>query len=94
MNRTEKNQQMQDLILQNAIVEFARSGYEAGSLNSICKAGGMSKGIIYHYFPSKKALVVSNSLPVFSSKPLYFREFATKKAFTSLFGIMSIAKPT
>ena len=28
MNRTEKNQQMQDLILQNAIVEFARSGYE------------------------------------------------------------------
>ena len=39
-------------------------------------------------------LVVSNLLPFFSSKTLIYREFKIKRALTSLFGIMSIAKQT
>lgn len=59
MNRELKNQQMRDAILQYACREFARRGYEAGSLNTICAEGGMSKGIIYHYFSSKKQLYLA-----------------------------------
>lgn len=50
MNREDKNQQTKAKIVNSAMLEFARHGYEAGSLNSICRYGGISKGVIYHYF--------------------------------------------
>lgn len=53
MNREEKNRQTRRRIMDGALAEFAQNGYAAGSLNSICAAQGISKGIIYHYFESK-----------------------------------------
>ncbi|MGN0794025.1 MAG: TetR/AcrR family transcriptional regulator, partial [Aristaeellaceae bacterium] len=56
MKQQEKNQQSRRRILDSALTEFAQRGYEGSSVNSICAAQGISKGIIYHYFDSKDAL--------------------------------------
>lgn len=58
MNREEKNQITKEKIKNSAIREFALHGYEVASLNEVCKKGGISKGIIYHYFQSKEDLYI------------------------------------
>ena len=59
MKREEENRITRARILNSAVSEFARNGYEAGTLKSICEAGGVSKGIIYHYFESKDRLYLA-----------------------------------
>ena len=59
MNREEKNQITRRKILDSAIEEFAQHGPEAASINTICQNGGVSKGIIYHYFESKDRLYLA-----------------------------------
>ncbi|MGN1001821.1 MAG: TetR/AcrR family transcriptional regulator [Oscillospiraceae bacterium] len=59
MKRDEKNQQTRRRILDGALAEFARQGYGASSLNTICAAQGISKGIIYHYFKNKDELYLA-----------------------------------
>ena len=43
-------------ILDAAIEEFAVNGYDKASTNSIVKKADISKGILFHYFKSKKNL--------------------------------------
>ena len=45
--------------MDNALAEFARQGYGASSVNAVCSAQGISKGIIYHYFKTKDALYLA-----------------------------------
>ena len=59
MQRDEKNRQTRRKIMDSAVHEFALHGYEAASINTICQQGGISKGIIYHYFESKEALYLA-----------------------------------
>ena len=59
MKREEKNQQTRRRILDSALMEFAQRGYGGSSVNTICAAQGVSKGIIYHYFDGKDALYLS-----------------------------------
>lgn len=59
MKREEKNQQTRRRIKDSALMEFAQRGYEGSSVNNICAAQGVSKGIIYHYFDSKDELYLS-----------------------------------
>lgn len=59
MKREEKNQQTRRRIMDSALAEFARQGYGASSVNSICADQGISKGIIYHYFRSKDDLYLA-----------------------------------
>ncbi|MGN1019506.1 MAG: TetR/AcrR family transcriptional regulator [Aristaeellaceae bacterium] len=56
MKREEKNQQTRRKIVDSALAEFAQQGYGGSSVNAICAAQGVSKGIIYHYFASKDEL--------------------------------------
>lgn len=56
MKREEKNLISVQKILENATREFARQGYGLSSVNTICNAGGISKGILYHYFKDKDQL--------------------------------------
>ena len=53
MKRQEKNQKTKRRILDGALSEFSEQGYGASSINALCSAQGISKGIIYHYFSSK-----------------------------------------
>ncbi|MCK5194754.1 MAG: TetR/AcrR family transcriptional regulator, partial [Desulfobulbaceae bacterium] len=43
-------------ILQSAVQEFGRLGYQKASLNSIVRAASISKGSLYQYFQNKEAL--------------------------------------
>jgi TetR/AcrR family transcriptional regulator len=43
-------------LIEAALNEFVRQGYEQASLNDILAAAGVSKGKFYHYFDSKQAL--------------------------------------
>ena len=74
MKREEKNQQTRMKILNSAIKEFALHGYEAGSLNTISQAGGISKGIIYHYFDSKDDLYLNCIETCFHNLTAYLSE--------------------
>ena len=59
MKREEKNQLTRRRIMDSALAEFARQGYGASSVNTICAAQGISKGIIYHYFDTKDGLYLA-----------------------------------
>jgi AcrR family transcriptional regulator len=43
-------------IIDAAIREFAEKGYEQASTNAITAAAGISKGLLFHYFGTKKQL--------------------------------------
>jgi TetR/AcrR family transcriptional regulator len=45
-----------DRIINAAIKEFAQKGYDSASTNEIVKEAGISKGLLFHYFQSKKQL--------------------------------------
>jgi TetR/AcrR family transcriptional regulator len=45
-----------DLIIKVAIEEFVKNGYEKTSTDVITRRAGISKGILFHYFKSKKNL--------------------------------------
>lgn len=59
MNRNEKNLQTRQKIIDSAFAEFSEKTYGEASLNTICSAGGISKGIIYHYFHDKDELYLA-----------------------------------
>ncbi len=46
----------QGRILNAALDEFASFGYDRASTNNIVKNAGISKGLLFHYFDSKKGL--------------------------------------
>lgn len=43
-------------IIQACLLEFSEHGYDKASTNSICEIAGVSKGLLFHYFGSKKKL--------------------------------------
>lgn len=45
--------------MDSALAEFSEQGYGASSVNAICSAQGVSKGIIYHYFSTKDELFLA-----------------------------------
>ena len=53
------NDTKQSLILHAALHEFANKGYKKASTNSIVKQAGVSKGLLFHYFISKKELFIT-----------------------------------
>jgi AcrR family transcriptional regulator len=46
-------------ILSAALDLFANKGYDATSIDSIAKKAGISKGLIYNYFESKKSILLA-----------------------------------
>lgn len=56
LKREEKNALARQRILDAAIGEFSRRGYEGASLTAFCAKHGISKGIVYHHFKDKNEL--------------------------------------
>jgi len=46
-------------LLDAAQKQFSISGYDAASVDDICKEAGVSKGAFYHHFPSKQAVFLA-----------------------------------
>ncbi|MBS6956456.1 MAG: TetR/AcrR family transcriptional regulator [Enterocloster asparagiformis] len=74
MNREEKNKQTRKRIMDSALREFARQGYGASSINAVCGAEGISKGIIYHYFETKDDLYLACVEECFHELTKFLRE--------------------
>lgn len=74
MKREEKNQRTREKILESAGREFAERGFSGASMNEIVKRGGISKGIIYHYFSSKEQLYLACIRQCFQRLTGYLKE--------------------
>lgn len=59
MKQEEKSRRSREHILESAFAEFAGQGYAGGSINAICARGGISKGLLYHYYGDKDQLYLA-----------------------------------
>ena len=59
MKQEEKNRKSREHILSYAFAEFAAQGYAGASVNALCAAGSISKGLLYHYYADKDALYLA-----------------------------------
>lgn len=75
-NATERDDgaDLRDRIRQSAIEEFGRKGYEAASTNVIVHNAGVSKGLLFHYFGSKKNLYLECTVHVLNTLAKYILE--------------------
>ncbi len=55
--RSENFPEIQRNILQRAAAVFARVGYATSTINDLVEAAQLSRGALYHYFPSKEAIL-------------------------------------
>lgn len=55
----EKQEARRRQIMEAAIGCFGKKGFHGTSTNEICAAAGMSPGNLFHYFPSKQALIAA-----------------------------------
>lgn len=74
LKREEKNQLSRRRIMDSALAEFSKHGYGASSINIICAAQGISKGIVYHYFDTKDALFLACVEECFGRLTEYIQE--------------------
>jgi TetR/AcrR family transcriptional regulator len=54
--RIERRREKEEAILREAEAQFAKSGFDGSSLESIAAALGLSRHLLLYYFPSKEAL--------------------------------------
>lgn len=59
--------------MDGALAEFSKQGYGASSINTICAAQDISKGIVYHYFETKDALFLACVAECFQRLTEYIR---------------------
>lgn len=52
----QRSEETRSQILGAALKRFANHGYNAASIDQICKDAGVSKGAFYHHFPSKQVI--------------------------------------
>lgn len=74
MKREEKNLQSRQKIMDAALKEFGEKSYAEASLNTVCKEGDISKGIIYHYFKDKDELFLACVKECFDALTAHLRE--------------------
>jgi AcrR family transcriptional regulator len=55
----QKKLSSRDKVLESAATLFLEKGYDAISVNDICKHSGVSKGSFYHYFETKQVLFLT-----------------------------------
>lgn len=54
-----KEKTSEEKIFEAALYEFAEKGYTGASTNSICERAGVAKGLLFHYYKSKKNLYLA-----------------------------------
>lgn len=59
MRQAEKNSRSREQIVACAFAEFAENGFAGGSVNRICARGGISKGLLYHYYSGREELYLA-----------------------------------
>src|ERR1700754_4916623 len=54
-----KHEEKRREILEAAAKCFVRDGFRGASTTNICEEAGISPGHLYHYFPSKEAIIAA-----------------------------------
>jgi AcrR family transcriptional regulator len=57
--REQQAQQRRNQLIDAALTLFAEHGIEATRVSDIAQAAGVAQGLLYHYFPSKDALLAA-----------------------------------
>ncbi len=70
--------QKQQLIMQAALELFAKKGFHATSVEEIARRAGVSKGLIYNYFKSKKDILIAIVNSLFVQMDQAFLQLDTK----------------
>ena len=65
MKQEEKTRRTRQRILETAVAEFGEKGYAGASLNAVCAAGGVSKGLLYHNYYNKFGQESRTASPAF-----------------------------
>lgn len=78
MQREEQIKLMKKKIIDSAIEEFNKCGYDKASMNQICKKGQISKGIIYHYFQDKEELYLACLKECYGTLLYFYKEYREK----------------
>lgn len=76
MKKSEKTERTKERIIQAALQEFGTNGYDAFSINTLCNANGISKGLLYHNFKGKDELYLICITRCFTSLMNYLRQHA------------------
>lgn len=79
MKLEEKKQKMKRKIMDNALIEFSNKGYGNSSINTICAAENISKGIVCHYFETKDDLYLACVEECFQRLTDYIRDNFVKE---------------
>lgn len=91
MKRETQTKLMREKIIESAIQEFNENGYEKSSLNHVCKLGGISKGIIYHYFRDKDELYLACVKACYDALLSYYLNYKTGSSDTiDIYGLIKI----
>lgn len=56
-SRTEQSEETRQLLLDVSLGLFVHQGYAGTTVRDLAKAAGVSPGLMFHYFPSKQALL-------------------------------------
>lgn len=73
-------EEIRDKILQAALDEFYRKGYEKASLQEIAKKCAISKSNVYNYFPSKKSIYEALITPAHNEIARVTKQLTKKKS--------------
>jgi AcrR family transcriptional regulator len=57
--QTEQGAAARQRLYETAISLMARQGYESTTLRDVAKTAGVSVGLLYRYFPSKRAIIIT-----------------------------------
>jgi AcrR family transcriptional regulator len=66
-SRAEQAEQARSKILTAAVALFSERGYDSTSLAVIAEAVGMTKAHVYHYFPTKAAILEAALAPLYAA---------------------------
>ncbi len=67
-------------LLEAAVREFARRGFDNANINTISESAGLGKGTVYNYFPSKRILMLAAIAEVSGRHHEYLLERVTAES--------------
>lgn len=87
----EKHAARRQVILDAAIACFARKGFHGTSTAEICAEAGMSPGNLFHYFPTKHAIIAAIVEEERQETAEFFRELhEAPDLFAAILGFMDV----
>ncbi|KOF14227.1 TetR family transcriptional regulator [Ensifer adhaerens] len=87
----EKHAARRQVILDAAIACFSRKGFHGTSTAEICAEAGMSPGNLFHYFPTKHAIIAAIVEEERQETAEFFRELhEAPDLFAALLGFMDV----